>query len=95
MGGNQALLDCADILPELRRLNDSAKLGVPVSSEQVESALTRYEEKMVARAFTWVAKSGGTWVPVRLIICNHCTSLKSQWLTPTRTLILMGSLGRL
>lgn len=69
MGGNQALLDCADILPELRVLNDSAKLGGPVSSEQVKSALSRYEEKMVERAFTWVAKSGGTWVPVRVKIC--------------------------
>lgn len=68
MGGNQALLDCADILPELRSLNDSSKLGGPVSSEQVKSSLSRYEEKMVERAFTWVAKSGGTWVPVRLMI---------------------------
>ena len=70
MGGNQALLDCADMLPELRSLNDSAKLGGPVSFEQVNSALSRYEEKMIKRAFTWVAKSGGTWVPVRLRICT-------------------------
>lgn len=67
MGGNQAILDCADILPELRGLSESAKLGGPVSSEQVKAALSRYEGKMVDRAFTWVAKSGGTWVPVRLI----------------------------
>lgn len=68
MGGNQALLDCADILPELRSLNDFAKLSGPVSSEQVKSALSKYEGKIVERAFKWVAKSGGTWVPVRLII---------------------------
>lgn len=52
MGGNQALLDCADILPELLSLKDSAGLGGPVSSVQVKSALTRYEEKMMERAFT-------------------------------------------
>lgn len=62
------MLDCADMLPELRSLNDSAKLGGPVSFEQVDSALSQYEEKMIKRAFTWVAKSGGTWVPVRLDI---------------------------
>ncbi|KAL2673830.1 hypothetical protein Neosp_012274 [[Neocosmospora] mangrovei] len=65
MGGNQAMQDCADILPELLQLSKTAEFGTPVSLQDIESAVKHYEDKMIDRAFTWVKKSGGTSVPVR------------------------------
>ncbi|OJJ78982.1 uncharacterized protein ASPGLDRAFT_53170 [Aspergillus glaucus CBS 516.65] len=58
-GANQALHDCAEILPELLSLHEEAKTGVPPSTDQVREACTRYEDQMAERAFTWVKKSGG------------------------------------
>lgn len=69
MGGSRALLDCAETLPELRSLNDSAKSGGPVSSKQVEFALNCFKEKMVDRAIMLVARSGGTWVLMKMMSC--------------------------
>ncbi|KAK2060350.1 FAD/NAD(P)-binding domain-containing protein [Colletotrichum caudatum] len=67
MGGNQALRDCADLLPQLLRLSEAASTPgkPPPSSADVERALAAYESKMIDRAFAWVQKSGGTSVPVR------------------------------
>ncbi|KAK2023342.1 FAD/NAD(P)-binding domain-containing protein [Colletotrichum zoysiae] len=64
MGGNQALRDCADLLPQLLRLSEAAGTsGKSPSSADVERALAAYESKMIDRAFAWVQKSGGTSVP--------------------------------
>ncbi|KAH6684924.1 hypothetical protein F5X68DRAFT_223060 [Plectosphaerella plurivora] len=63
MGGNQAMLDCADLLPELLKLNTIAKSGAVIQLQDVTLAVTRYENKMIPRAFGWVKKSGGTSVP--------------------------------
>lgn len=65
MGGNQAMHDCADALPELLKLNDAAKEGTPPSTGHISQALKAYEDKMIDRAFTWVKKSGGTSIMVR------------------------------
>ncbi|KAE8354549.1 hypothetical protein BDV28DRAFT_147006 [Aspergillus coremiiformis] len=58
-GGNQALHDCADILPELIHLNQLVQDGKTLSSEDLAQACSRYETKMFPRAFDWVKKSGG------------------------------------
>ncbi|KAE8371761.1 FAD/NAD(P)-binding domain-containing protein [Aspergillus bertholletiae] len=58
-GGNQALLDCAEILPELIHLNHQATNGKTPSVEDIGEACSRYEKKMFPRAFDWVDKSGG------------------------------------
>ncbi|KAF5268199.1 hypothetical protein FOXYS1_907 [Fusarium oxysporum] len=60
MGGNQAMQDCADVLQELLRLNETARSGIPILPQDIASAAARYEDKMIHRAFTWVKKSGGT-----------------------------------
>ncbi|KAG7045588.1 FAD/NAD(P)-binding domain-containing protein, partial [Colletotrichum scovillei] len=62
MGGNQAMLDCADILPELLKLSTIAK-SQPLATEQVQIMGDLYEHRMIGRAFSWVTKSGGTTVP--------------------------------
>ncbi|KAJ5324945.1 hypothetical protein N7476_003545 [Penicillium atrosanguineum] len=60
MGGNQAMHDCADILPYLLELNSTAASGRPPTGEEISSACAKYESTMIERAFTWVSKSGGT-----------------------------------
>ncbi|KAM3067807.1 hypothetical protein ACMFMG_011293, partial [Clarireedia jacksonii] len=49
-GGNQAFHDCAEILPELLALKESAICGT-LSSKQVKEACLRYEATMIERAF--------------------------------------------
>ena len=66
IGGNQAIQDCSDILPELLRLNARAQGGTSLSTDDIESACSCYEEKMFQRAFTWVQKSGGATMLVSL-----------------------------
>ena len=58
------MLDCSDLLPELLELAKLAEDGPTVSTEEVQARLTAAESKMFPRAFRWVAKSGGTSVPV-------------------------------
>ncbi|KAF7590072.1 hypothetical protein BBP40_003274 [Aspergillus hancockii] len=58
-GGNQALRDCAEILPELVKLNQQSLSGKMPSSEEICDACNRYESTMFPRAFGWVKKSGG------------------------------------
>ncbi|KAE8392455.1 FAD/NAD(P)-binding domain-containing protein [Aspergillus alliaceus] len=58
-GGNQALRGCDDILPELLYLNDEARKGRSLSSDDIGKACSRYERRMFPRAFDWVKKSGG------------------------------------
>jgi hypothetical protein len=64
MGGNQAMRDVADILPELLELNKAAEAGPSLSTKEIEIRCHAYEKKMFDRAFAWVAKSGGTALPV-------------------------------
>ncbi|KAF5671909.1 fungal specific transcription factor factor [Fusarium denticulatum] len=63
MGGNQAMRDAADMLPELLELNRAAQAGPPLSTKEIETRCNAYEEKMIDRSFAWVAKSGGTALP--------------------------------
>ncbi|KAJ4186452.1 hypothetical protein NW755_007747 [Fusarium falciforme] len=94
MGGNQAMQDCADILPELLVLSKTAESNILISSQDVESAVKRYEGKMIDRAFTWVKKSGGTSVPgidldgVLGTLVKFCGSL--LWLVTSCASLLFG-----
>ncbi|OQU98958.1 hypothetical protein CLAIMM_04667 [Cladophialophora immunda] len=63
MGGNQAMYDCVDMLPELLKLNSLYHSQHSISTEQIRAAVTRYEDKMLDRAFQWVQKSGGIIPP--------------------------------
>lgn len=63
-GGNQALADCADILPQLLKLNSLASTGLAhPTTEDIRSACDAYESVMIPRAFEWVRKSGGLGYP--------------------------------
>lgn len=64
MGGNQAMHDCADILPYLLELNDVALRGTTPTTEEISMACDKYETAMIERAFNWVRKSGGVSMPV-------------------------------
>ncbi|KAF3389877.1 hypothetical protein DPV78_011630 [Talaromyces pinophilus] len=68
MGANQAMRDCAEMLPELLSLDRIAKAGSTPSTAQVSAACKRYEDSMIDRAFTWVKKSGGTSIEVSDVI---------------------------
>lgn len=59
MGANQALHDCADALPLMLGLAEKKQLDC-LSDEAAMEAVLAYEERMIPRAFAWVAKSGGT-----------------------------------
>lgn len=59
MGGNQAMCDTADMLPQLVKLKAIAAQRKPRREDYVE-ALETYERAMIPRAFGWVRKSGGT-----------------------------------
>lgn len=63
-GGNQAMADCADLLPQLLHLNFLAN-GSPAhpTYEEVKISCEKYEKAMMPRAFSWVRKSGGTSFP--------------------------------
>ncbi|KAF2851803.1 FAD/NAD(P)-binding domain-containing protein [Plenodomus tracheiphilus IPT5] len=62
-GGNQAMCDTAEMLPELLRLNDIALSNKRTTTQDVTGACRVYEDKMFDRAFPWVKKSGGTSFP--------------------------------
>lgn len=64
MGGNQAMHDCAEILPYLLELNDIALGGTAPTTEEISMACDKYEAAMIERAFNWVWKSGGVSMPV-------------------------------
>ncbi|KAJ5638155.1 hypothetical protein N7490_008034 [Penicillium lividum] len=63
MGGNQAMHDCADILPYLLELSGISATGRSPTGEEISSACAKYESVMIERAFTWVSKSGGASMP--------------------------------
>ncbi|KAJ5660878.1 uncharacterized protein N7484_000250 [Penicillium longicatenatum] len=63
MGGNQAMHDCADILPSLLELNRIAATGRLPTGEEISSACGKYESAMIERSFAWVSKSGGASMP--------------------------------
>lgn len=63
-GGNQALADCADMLPQLLHLNSLASIGsAHPTLKEMKTACERYETAMIRRAFPWVRKSGGVSFP--------------------------------
>ncbi|OAL43318.1 FAD/NAD(P)-binding domain-containing protein [Pyrenochaeta sp. DS3sAY3a] len=63
-GGNQALADCADMLPQLLHLNSLASIGpAHPTLEEIKTACKKYEDAMIPRAFAWVKKSGGVSFP--------------------------------
>jgi hypothetical protein len=63
-GGNQAMADCAEMLPQLLRLNTLANNGpAQPTPEDFIKACDSYEATMIPRAFEWVKKSGGTSIP--------------------------------
>lgn len=63
-GDNQALADCADLLPQLLRLSTLASIGsAHPTFEEVKIACEKYEVSMVPRAFPWSMKSGGVSFP--------------------------------
>ncbi|ENH72281.1 hypothetical protein FOC1_g10004519 [Fusarium oxysporum f. sp. cubense race 1] len=64
MGGNQAMRDIADMLPQLLELKRAAEAGPPLSTREIETRCNAYEKNMIDRSFAWVAKSGGTSQPV-------------------------------
>lgn len=64
MGGNQALCDAADMLPQILRLKTKAEES-ELTKADFEDAVGRYERAMIPRAFEWVKKSGGTNQKVR------------------------------
>ncbi|KAE8322189.1 hypothetical protein BDV39DRAFT_196959 [Aspergillus sergii] len=63
MGGNQAMHDCAELLPYLLELNDMAASGETPTTEEISARCAKYESEMMQRAFGWVRKSGGTSMP--------------------------------
>ncbi|KAE8357843.1 hypothetical protein BDV27DRAFT_169998 [Aspergillus caelatus] len=63
MGGNQAMHDCAELLPYLLELNDIAASGRAPTTEEISVRCVKYESEMMQRAFRWVRKSGGTSIP--------------------------------
>lgn len=67
MGGNTALRDTAVLLPQLV---DLAKSGKYTSTQDVAAACKVYEDEMIPRAFTWVAKSGYDQIMVSLPDCG-------------------------
>ncbi|KAI8664256.1 Oxidoreductase [Fusarium keratoplasticum] len=64
-GGNTALADTADLLPQLLHLNALAKSRPDnsVTTAEAKTAVDAYESAMLPRAFRWVAKSGGVNIP--------------------------------
>jgi hypothetical protein len=77
--------DCADILPRLIRLSSIARHGRGKPTEdEIMSACKTYECAMMPRAFKWVAKSGGTSLPVsRSPIILRSKPLVSNMVHPT------------
>lgn len=64
MGGNQALCDAADILPQILKLKTKADES-ELTKADFADAVGQYERSMIPRAFEWVKKSGGTNQKVR------------------------------
>ncbi|OJZ85543.1 hypothetical protein ASPFODRAFT_188986 [Aspergillus luchuensis CBS 106.47] len=62
-GGNQAMHDCAELLPYLLQLNGIAASGKVPTIEDISTRCARYESEMMQRTFRWVRKSGGTSIP--------------------------------
>lgn len=64
MGGNQALCDAADLLPQILKLKTKADES-ELTRADFADAVEQYEKAMIPRAFEWVKKSGGTKQKVR------------------------------
>jgi hypothetical protein len=64
MGGNQAMCDAADILPQVIDLNSKALEG-KLDEIDYSTAVLNYEKEMLPRAFRWVRESGGDSQRVR------------------------------
>ncbi|KAL1887285.1 hypothetical protein Sste5346_010316 [Sporothrix stenoceras] len=59
MGGNQAMCDTADILPQIVQLAEKSKTQ-QLKDKDYQVAVAAFEKAMFPRAFDWVRKSGGT-----------------------------------
>ncbi|EWG44741.1 hypothetical protein FVEG_05736 [Fusarium verticillioides 7600] len=89
MGGNQAMRDVADMLPELLELNKAAEAGPSLSTKEIEIRCHAYEKKMFDRSFAWVAKSGGTALPTVDLdgLLGRVISLVAGLLLPVATIL--------
>ncbi|KAH7183705.1 uncharacterized protein B0J16DRAFT_374098 [Fusarium flagelliforme] len=95
MGGNQAMRDIADVLPELLELNRAAEAGPPLSSKEIETRCNSYETQMIDRSFDWVAKSGGTAQPTVDLdgLLGSVISFLASLLLPVATILYKASKG--
>lgn len=59
MGGNQALRDCAAILPEILNLKRKTEVS-PLQEADYHQAVLKYESEMIPRTFKWVQLSDST-----------------------------------
>ena len=59
MGGNQAMRDTVDILPQIVCLARQAEDGA-LTEQDFATSVNEYEAKMTPRAFGWVKASGGS-----------------------------------
>lgn len=76
MGGNQALRDCADILPFMVELDKLFRNKGSLLDQDILPLIRSYEDGMIERAFEWVEKSGGSDIPVSVLsVANLCNEL--------------------
>jgi hypothetical protein len=71
MGGNQALCDAADILPQIVALSTRAEERALEESDY-QVAVKLYESVMIPRTFRWVQASGGASQDVSWIASMCC-----------------------
>ncbi|KAF4417215.1 fungal specific transcription factor [Fusarium acutatum] len=95
MGGNQAMRDIADVLPELLELNRAAEAGPPLSTKEIETRCNSYEKQMIDRSFDWVAKSGGTAQPTVDLdgLLGSVISFLASLLLPVATILYKATKG--
>ncbi|KAF5701363.1 fungal specific transcription factor factor [Fusarium mundagurra] len=95
MGGNQAMRDIADALPELLELNRAAEAGPLLSTKEIETRCNSYEKQMIDRSFDWVAKSGGTTQPTVDLdgLLGSVISFFASLLLPVATILYKAAKG--
>jgi hypothetical protein len=58
MGGNQAMNATADAIAAIVNITEITKAGQILSDDDLQRAVTKYETKMLPRAFGWVKTNG-------------------------------------